>query len=429
MGTSTFGIGNNISNIASQTPTYSGTGAPSNSNKSNILIGRVRDIILDSSHPKFEEEGSWSSLGTIFYSNISTEEESINKAQPLFSNSKFYPLINEIVYLVVLPSPQSQAINYTDAVADLNSTYYFPPVNAWGGIEHNAIPLNPRLNNSSKAKEYRLSGGGLSKEVNSQPNAIPLNSPSSPATFIEKGNIQSLLPYAGDHIIEGRFGNSIRFGSTVTGSNIANSWSFGDSNEGDAITILRNGAGKNNQKSWEYITENINNDSSSIYLTTTQQIPLSASSEDYTSYTTEAPQSINTYSSSSQVIINSGRLVFNTTQDHLMLSSKKSINLNSIEGINIDTRGNFVVQSSQVYLGDSENSLTQPVVLGDDLVSLLTDILSDLSLLTNTLKFQIGVPSGSPLAPTSTIADGINQKIPQYQTRLNNSLSKITRTA
>ena len=37
-----------------------------------------------------------------------------------------------------------------------------------------------------------------------------------------------------------------------------------------------------------------------------------------------------------QIILNSGRLVFNTTEDHLLLSSAKSISLSSTGTVNID---------------------------------------------------------------------------------------------
>ena len=79
-----------------------------------------------------------------------------------------------------------------------------------------------------------------------------------------------------------------------------------------------------------------------------------------------------------------------------------------------------------MYLGGTKNS--QPVVLGDELVSLLTDVLNDLSTLTKTLQTQPGVPIGSPLAPTSIVSQTINAKINGYKQRLKNSLSNTTAT-
>ena len=68
------------------------------------------------------------------------------------------------------------------------------------------------------------------------------------------------------------------------------------------------------------------------------------------------------------------------------------------------------------------------MVLGDDLVGLLTDMLNDLGRLTKSLQNQIGVPMGSPLGPTNLIAQTINSKIGGYKTRLQNSLSQTTNT-
>ena len=49
-------------------------------------------------------------------------------------------------------------------------------------------------------------------------------------------NTKNMLPFEGDMILEGRFGNSIRFGSSTPKGK--NNWSENDS-EGDPITILR----------------------------------------------------------------------------------------------------------------------------------------------------------------------------------------------
>ena len=109
-----------------------------------------------------------------------------------------------------------------------------------------------------------------------------------------------------------------------------------------------------------------------------------------------------------------------------MLSSLKSINLNALEGIYTDTTGDTVFQSNRVYLGGTNNS--QPVILGDELVSLLTDVLNDLSSLTKSIQNQVGVPAGTPLAPTNLVAQTIALKVPGYKQRLRNSLSQTTKT-
>jgi hypothetical protein len=75
--------------------------------------------------------------------------------------------------------------------------------------------------------------------------------------------------------VEGRWGNSIRLGSTsieVPGIESQNNWSQG-STPGNPITIIRNGQGKPADNiPWIPTVENINRDPSSIYLTQGQKI-------------------------------------------------------------------------------------------------------------------------------------------------------------
>jgi hypothetical protein len=242
-------------------------------------------------------------------------------------------------------------------------------------------------------------------------------------TFVERGNIHPLLPFEGDKILEGRWGNSIRLGSTV--KNSPNTWSSTGEN-GDPITIIRNGQGNQTDEGWIPTIEDINNDDTSIYFTSTQKIPLEASSiNDYFSYTNNPPARPNEYAGK-QIILNSGRLVFNTTEDHLLLSSIKSINLNAIESINFDTTGPVILQAGEVYLG-SKNA-TEPVLLGQSTINLLQTLLQELATLTNILSLQVGVPPGAPLAPTNTQAALTNATITNLLTQLNGLMSNSVKT-
>ena len=351
---------------------------------------------------------------TILSRNAGNTQTITVGAFPFFPNIKNYPIIGEAVLIIKSISPEYQSS------LGATSYYYLSPLNIWNEPNNNALILPnqyPTKETTTNTKSYQEIELGSSNK--SQPNAPKSMTPG--VNFPEKGNIVPLYSFEGDVIFEGRWGNTIRFGSTNTNSPLSNSWSNLSQYNGDPITIIDNTRNNN-------ILESFSNDSS-IWLTSTQKLPITGSSVDYTSYTQNQPIALNQYSGQPQIVLNSGRLVFNTTQDHLMLSSIKTINLNSVEGVNIDTRGNFVIQSSQVYLGDSEDSLTQPVVLGDDLVSLLTDILDDLSTLTRSLQNQVGVPVGTPLAPTSLTAQLVADKIPSYKRRVSQLLSNTTRTA
>jgi hypothetical protein len=90
--------------------------------------------------------------------------------------------------------------------------------------------------------------------------------------FPEKNNIKTLRQFTGDVTIEGRWGNSIRFGSTTAVNGFENYWSATGS-VGSPITIIRNGQGRqDNEIPWFPTVEDINRDPSSIYLTAGQRI-------------------------------------------------------------------------------------------------------------------------------------------------------------
>ena len=81
-------------------------------------------------------------------------------------------------------------------------------------------------------------------------------------------------------MLEGRYGQSIRFGSTINqhippeegGSHVPNNWS-NEGGIGNPITLIRNGQTLDFEKpSFEHILEDVNRDASSIYLCSNQQI-------------------------------------------------------------------------------------------------------------------------------------------------------------
>ena len=234
-------------------------------NQSRLLTVRVKDIILDINHPQAEKYGGNDAIGTIFYSDLTYTNANPKDeltATPLFSHVKYYPLINEIVLILSTNDKDIYGIKKS-------STYYLPQINMWGHPHHNALPTTKDLELKSTTDDYKKAGAGLVRKAEDGSTDITLGQ-----YFKEQLNIKPLLPYEGDMILEGRFGNSIRFGSTNISDEISNpnGWSdFG--NTGDPITIIRNGQSSNlDKKGWLPTTENINKDASSIYLTSNQRI-------------------------------------------------------------------------------------------------------------------------------------------------------------
>ena len=380
-------------------------------NQVNLIRAvRVLSIVLDENHPRFKELGEWNGLGTIEYEDVNNPLPSNipPTSKPLLSNNKKFPLINEIVYLI--QQPDTSIFEFSTG----NQTYYLDVVSLWNNNHHNAYPANPNVLPPSQQKDYVQTQAGNVRRITDQSTEIFLGQ-----TFKERSNIHPLLPFEGDVITEGRWGNSIRIGSTV--KDTPNNWSTTGSN-GDPIFIIRNGQGNQTEEGWIPTVEDINNDDSSAYFTSTQKIPLKASSTIYNSYQTQ-PTSPEQYAGK-QVILNSGRLVFNTTQDHILLSSAQTIGFNSVKGFNFDTNSNFVVGSPLIKLG-SKNA-TEPLLLGNKTVTLLNQLLINLEAFMTICSTLVSTPPGTPLGPLnivagqmSTILNGLQQNLQEIKSKNN----------
>lgn len=348
-----------------------------------ITIARVKDILLDDSDKnKFNSLGEWNGLGIIQYESIDKRVQNISGfAKPIDSNIKKYPLVNELVYIILAPNTDLGNNPYS-----INA-YYINTINLWNHPHHNGYPDNSNELPPSQKKDYTQTQAGSVRRVTDNSTEINLGK-----TFKERANIHPLLPFEGDTILEGRWGNSIRLSSTVKST--SNNWSS-IGNNGDPITIIRNGQGDQTPEGWIPTVEDINLDLSSIYLTSTQNIPITVSSDSYVSYSDKAvPTSPSKYAGA-QVILDSGRLVFNSYSDHILLSSAKSINFNALESVNIDTK-KFITQADKIFLG-KEDLATEPLLLGDTTAQVLRDLTSAVKELATALQFL----QSAPVAPNT----------------------------
>jgi len=375
--------------------------------KTKETLGRVVSIVLDATHPRFKELGEWNGLGTVEYTLVDKPIPSntiLPVAKPVNPNLKNYPVLNEIVLISNLPNID------IGQFASSKIPYYTTLVALWNHPHHNAFPQNDNILPPSQQKDYIQTQLGSVRTVTDQSTEVFLGK-----TFVEKENIHPLLPFEGDIMLEGRWGNSIRFGSTV--KNTPNTWSSTGTN-GDPITIIRNGQGNQTEEGWVPTVEDINNDDTSIYLTSTQKIPLEAASTSYSSYSSTPPTTPNEYIGK-QLILNSGRLVFNTTEDHLLLSSTKTVNINALNGFNIDTPQS-IIKSNQILLGGP--NATEPLLKGNTTVALLSELTVQLTALTTALQ---------SLAPFPTVTAATAQLIPwlqAFQLRLETTKSQISKT-
>jgi hypothetical protein len=393
--------------------------------KEPYQVGRVKDIILDENYPEIEKYGGLNGIGTIRFELINDPSIGEGFAKPLYPQNSSYPLVNELILIFKLPN------NNIGKTNSATSSYYINMISLWNHPHHNAYP-NPKRGNPlppQQNKDYQETEAGSVRRVTDSSTEINLNSPTNPYqnTFLERTNIHPLLPFPGDIITQGRWGNSIRFGSTAKPFNLpsSNKWSSTGTN-GDPITIIRNGQSSNfSDEGWIPVTENINEDKSSIYATSTQKIPIKVATEKYYSYKT--PPTIPSQYTNPQVIINSDRLVFNAKTDNILLSAEKSIGLSSVNSLNFDTK-NYIVDAGSIKLG-SKNA-TEPLVKGETLYKNLNQIVNALITLVDVMEVQQlwsgGVPT--PDGATSVTARTTKDILNHVKKDLVNIKSKVSKT-
>ena len=377
---------------------------------SSVFAARVKHAMVDDTTESeaFKAFGEWSSIGCVFFDkldapNPNPQFSTDNFARPLFPNNSNIPVKNEIVYCIALPNSNVQG--------DVNDEtyYYFQAINIWNSTHHNAIPdpINgPSTTPAAQSQDYEQTSAGSVRRVTDGSTEINLGK-----DFKEKLSIRNLQPYEGDLIYQGRWGQSLRFGSTNKDASISNTWSKSGDN-GDAITIIKNGQHEEDSDPWVPQVEDINTDKSSIYLTTTQEIPIEVASNNYKSYFS-SPTATPLYSGE-QIILNSGRLLLNSKIDSILLSSNDTINLNSVNSLNIDTP-KTIISSPEIYLGDK--SATEPVILGDKFLFDFSSLLSSLISLCGALGTPIGTPI--PFVPNAAIPAPATQTLVKAQTMLN----------
>ena len=190
---------------------------------------------------------------------VDTQNSANLIASPLEINIRRLPLINEVVLIL-----QSTDILNEDPQAQ--KYYYFSNVNIWNSIHHNGFPDLQNLDATQKQSTlvgFESTGNGIVKKPDESPKDLFLGN-----TFVEDPEIRNLFPVEGDVILEGRFGNSLRFSHTAKSpsGSIQNPWS----NQGlptQPITIIRNGQTKQTPSiRWTPIFEEINGDEYGFYL-------------------------------------------------------------------------------------------------------------------------------------------------------------------
>lgn len=236
-------------------------------------------------------------------------------ARPAVFNRRI-PLIGEHVLILNVPTN-----DWSTAGFKSTGYMYYSPLNSTDDL---VLHQFPKL-----WKRKGLAPGGSSAQRKSDKDEPGYTFPKTPK---KTHNIQ---PFEGDDIFEGRFGQSIRFGSTIDGDmsiyDKKPNWKGGSNT--DPIMLVRikkpdsgqtagvNATTLQNNSTSKYVIEEIDKDESSIYLTSTQMIQKLKGGFDKNTDV----KKIGSYKTTGQVIANAGRIVLNATKDMAFLIGKEKV--------------------------------------------------------------------------------------------------------
>ena len=246
-----------------------------------VITGEELDqAILDGTLDDFlSVDNLYSTVGVIRYKRQTTDdnkyEDTVARiAYPADRSNMRMPVPGELVLVMSTQSdtstPQRKIELYTSVITGQGITRYAAKPGALTNIDMISAPtsvLSSLLNPiTEKAASVRFQLGLQHK----------------PFTFIKEGNVIPNMR-EGDMMLEGRFGSSIRFTSTIQKEDV---WATNQmtrlesSSDGDPFIILKNSKPlepedpKADDVVPQLVDEDPNVDQSSIYITTTQNIPL-----------------------------------------------------------------------------------------------------------------------------------------------------------
>jgi len=399
----------------------------------------VLDVVLDDNHPIFSKQGEglgdvitplenppdfngkplsikdrdYFSIGTalvrLCYTHEKFEKESLIWAVPLDSTLLSIPTLNEIVHVVKI----------------FDKFYYTSKVNTKGNC------------NSNADFRYEMTYG--KKEKNTSYGSVKLRGPISRFDCFPGGSsggfngilgnyfwfnskIRNLRRFEGDVILEGRFGQSVRMGAydadRKNDVGDYDNYKSGDENYGggNPMILIRNRqrpiaqlskqslhpklndiqpiSKSLNEKSFTgYISEDINNDGSSIHITSGKTIsgfrttcyktPFSKNaSEEQPKFSPKGSTSFEFPKlDKDQIVINSDRLLFSSrfgesihfSKKRYMVVTDSEYVVDSHDQIVMSTNSKVVFNSPAIYLGEYD-ATGEPALLGQTTVDWLYDL-------------------------------------------------------
>jgi hypothetical protein len=290
-------------------------------------VAQVENVIFNeqSTTPSISQQSQTradETAGRIQFRSLSidqqTKRKDLNWADPLNPYQSVFPIIGE--HVLVFKA--------------LGRYYYMGPLNTQRNITQNRSPL---LGDTVEAagstlQRARESLAGVTKTI--------LNAGNTNKSKFKDINVNPLKVYEGDIILQGRYGNSIRFGSSQR---------TGPATEQNPNIIIRAGQAKSAPKTGKeklaLTIEHVDDDASTIYLSSDETIaftPATLRSSAFLASVKNRPGAFD----GAQILINSDRVTLNAKDTSIFLFANEGIYLNSTtEGITLDSEGSIIVRS------------------------------------------------------------------------------------
>lgn len=269
-------------------------------------------------------------------------------AYPLNNHIQVFPVVNEVILFVQYK---------TDFVSGKRN-YYIQTID---------FKNNVSVNDVSEDTKSRLRNGNV-KIGNTF------------GKYYRKTSATKLLPFEGDVILQGRFGQSIRFGESL--SNTINfsdniheelirkaNWMYG-AEQGNPITIISNGRRLTNGFA---SLEDVNSDDGIVFMSSDSTVPFIPGNKEAPLTYAEAFETAPNEYSGNQVIVASDRLIFNSRQREMLFFSNQSISFSTSDSIFAKAKNDIHFEfDRRAQLGTKAEN---PVVLGNELVTVVKEML------------------------------------------------------
>jgi len=374
--------------------------------KYEISAGEVLEVIYSDENPNLVYGLKVKELASTPASDVA--EITTITAKPLNTGFLRFPVVGEVVLLVKAPS------SYGTSIRSTSDVYYLDVVSMQSSIHHNSLPTL-----TAKSVQVNQTSGN-SSNYNSAA-AGNTNKPQDPKVddnFSENDKVRPLQHYIGDILIEGRYGNSIRFSTTPKSGKFTVQPKWSNGKPAAPITIFRNSVQEKGGKINGFITEDFNKEDNVIVQASGQNIEFEQASKVLSStnkYSLTSWKDEN-WGTTPQTLISSGRIVFNSFQKEIIAFAKKGIALSSETAITIDAKDMVSVNAKKMELGTNSS---EPLILGNKWKKWMEDLIDAIGALTD-------ISPVGPCAPTKS--DPQWGKIASLKAQIPSLLSDISFT-